>query len=225
MLSPSDFATLRADYADPDPTREAPDPRLVALFAEHEKLLALRAAVGVLLPDLQSSEDESCTVCGEALEHTDDCPVWPLLTAYARVSPRRVPGRPAGQRIAENPTPEAREVLGLDSVEIERWSVEETCPDGGWWAVLDRCDDDAGPYPPVALFRRKADADGYVVARDADGELLAYDACVTPAAILADGTLAVANDYRVDDHAALSTALEDAAGVATTEPDVAVSNG
>lgn len=92
---------------------------------------------------------------------------------------------------------------------IERWSVEETCPEGGWWAVLDRCDDDAGPYPPVALFRERKDADAYVAARDAEGEPLAYDACVTPAAILADGTLAVSNDYDVDDHAALSEALAD----------------
>lgn len=92
---------------------------------------------------------------------------------------------------------------------IERWSVEETCPEGGWWAVLDRCDDDAGPYPPVALFRERQDADAYVAARDADGEPLVYDATVTPAAILADGTLAVANDYTVDDHTALSVALGD----------------
>lgn len=92
---------------------------------------------------------------------------------------------------------------------IERWSVEETCPEGGWWAVLDRVDDDAGPYPPVALFRSRAAADTYAAARDADGEPLVCDAGVAPCAILADGTLAVSNDYDVDDHAALFEALGD----------------
>lgn len=180
MLSPATIAALRADYTDVSPTRESPDPRLVALFDEHARvtaeltelrnlqaeqqrafveglrvataplvqitpLKALRDAVTALLPDLRSAEDESCTVCGEALVHTDDCPVWPLILAYRAVgpkgshpdghdaswcacaecsrwrasltpksSPRRVPGRPAGQRIAEEPTAEARELLGLD---------------------------------------------------------------------------------------------------------------
>lgn len=93
---------------------------------------------------------------------------------------------------------------------IERWSHEEACPDGGWWAVCDRCDDDAGPYPPVALFRLKSDAEAYINAYHVDDPKtpLAYDACVTPAAILSDGTLAVSNDYDVETHDDLAKALE-----------------
>lgn len=97
----------------------------------------------------------------------------------------------------------------MSNLHIERWRAEEAAPDGGWWAVVDSCDDDAGPYPPVALFRRQRDADDYVRARDPDDDQdpLVYDACVTPAVLLADGTLAVANDFEIDDHAALRAAL------------------
>lgn len=93
---------------------------------------------------------------------------------------------------------------------IDRWSPEEACPDGGWWAILDRCDDDAGPYPPVALFRNLADAEAYLKARDPEDAdtALVYDGCWAPAAILADGTLAVANDYRISTHKELSDALD-----------------
>jgi len=93
---------------------------------------------------------------------------------------------------------------------VERWSPEEACPSGGWWAVCDRCDDEAGPYPPVALFRSRARAEAYIRAKEADDptDPLVYDACVTPAAVLNDGTLAVSNDVRIDTHAALSAALE-----------------
>lgn len=98
----------------------------------------------------------------------------------------------------------------MADLHLERWSPEETCPDGGWWAVCDRCDDDAGPYPPVALFRKLSDANAYIKARDPeDAECaLVYDACVTPAAILSDGTLVVGNDYRIGTHAELSDAIE-----------------
>jgi hypothetical protein len=109
-----DLATIRLNYTDARDGHESPDPQLVALVERYALLLVLRDAVTALLPDLSSAEDESCTVCGEPLEHTEDCPVWPLILAYRKVSPRRVEGRPAGQRIAEKPTPEAREVLGLD---------------------------------------------------------------------------------------------------------------
>lgn len=103
MLSPAAIAALRADYTDADPTRENPDPRLVAVLDSYEHLLTLAETVRALLPDLRAAEDGSCTVCG-AEEHEDDCPVPAVVAALARVSGRRVPGRPAGQRIAEEPT-------------------------------------------------------------------------------------------------------------------------
>jgi hypothetical protein len=145
LVSPTTLAALRADYTDADPTREAPDPRLVELLDSYERLAAeltelralqadqqrafaagleaatapiaplraLRDAVAALLPDLRSSEDGACTVCGEPESCADDCTAPAVRQALAAVSPCRVPGRPAGQRIADDPTPEAREILGM----------------------------------------------------------------------------------------------------------------
>lgn len=98
--------------------------------------------------------------------------------------------------------------MGTTDLHLERWSPEETCPEGGWWAVCERCDDDAGPYPPVALFRLRKDAVAYIDGSDPHGDDLVFDACVTPAAVLADGTVALGNDIRINTHAELSAALE-----------------
>ena len=80
----------------------------------YERLLVLRDRVTALLPDLRD-ENGCCLVYGQGNGEpcTDDCTAAALQVAYRAVSPRRVPGRPAGQRIAEEPTAEAREVLGL----------------------------------------------------------------------------------------------------------------
>lgn len=99
----------------------------------------------------------------------------------------------------------------MSELYIERWTPAEATPSGGWWAVCDRCDDDAGPYPPVAMFRNKSDAEAYTQARDPDEDSedlpLVFDACVTPAVVLADGTVVVANDYGIETHADLRAAL------------------
>ena len=99
LLTSATVAALRADYTAPDPGREAPDPRLVQLLDSYEHLRALRDAVSAILPDLRSSEDGACTVCGEVETCTPDCTAAPLRVAYVLVSPRRVQGRPAGQRV------------------------------------------------------------------------------------------------------------------------------
>lgn len=92
---------------------------------------------------------------------------------------------------------------------IERWTPGEATPSGGWWAVCDRCDDDAGPYPPVALFRERRRAEAYIRAEDPDDAecRLAFDACVTPAIVLGDGTVVVANDYDIETHNELRAAI------------------
>lgn len=94
----------------------------------------------------------------------------------------------------------------MSKLYIDRWTAAEATPDGGWWAVCDRCDDDAGPYPPVAMFRCEKDANAYILARDADGEPLAYDATVTPALVTPDGGLVVGNDYEIETHEQLRAA-------------------
>lgn len=95
----------------------------------------------------------------------------------------------------------------MSDLSIDCWTSEEATPAGGWWAVLDRCDDDAGPYPPVALFQGRADADAYIAARDSDGDLLAFDAVVAPALMLPDGRIVVGNDYDIETHAQLQAAF------------------
>lgn len=92
---------------------------------------------------------------------------------------------------------------------IDQWSPEEATPEGGWWAVCDRCNDECAPFPPVALFRRLDDAYAYIKASDPDDAEchLVFDACVLPAAILNNGVLAVSNDYEIRTHAGLAAAL------------------
>lgn len=97
----------------------------------------------------------------------------------------------------------------MDAYCVEAWGPEDACPDGGWWAVCDRCDDDAGPHPPVALFRSKADAEAYIEVKDpkdADCQLV-FDATILPAIITGDGVLHVSNDYRVGTIAELANVV------------------
>lgn len=92
---------------------------------------------------------------------------------------------------------------------IEIWSREKATPSGGWWAVCECSDDDAGPYPPVALFRGRAGAEAYAQAVDADDPEvpLVWDPTVTPAVVLADGTVVYGNDYDIETHAQLLEAI------------------
>lgn len=111
--------------------------------------------------------------------------------------------------MSENPTDLNAAVMDRD-LALEIWGQEDATPEGGWWAVLDRCDDDAGPYPPVALFARRADADAYVAASHPDDITtpLVFQGCVTPAMVRPDGGVIVSNDFFIDNHEALQAKLD-----------------
>lgn len=92
----------------------------------------------------------------------------------------------------------------MADLHIERWKRDEYTLDHGWWAVCDRADDDGGPYPPVALFAERADAERYLRARHPDDpeSPLVFDAVITPAIFVGD-ELVVSNDYEIETHAHL----------------------